>query len=190
MQTLIKQKTITYQDYLKFPNDVKGEIIQGEFTMAVAPNSNHQFIITRLMILLSNSIDKNKSGYLFPAPIDVIFDHETMLEPDIVFVSKEKKEIIQKRGIFGTPDLVIEIISPISQYKDNVIKKEIYEKFGVKEYWLVNPYLKSIEILTLLDNKYQLFSEGFLEDDGNIIVNSKFIPNLETNLTEIFTENF
>ena len=181
----------TYQDYSKLGNEIF-EIIDGERkNMTPAPSYEHQDIQSTIVRILINYIFDNKLGKLLFAPIDVILDNKNVVQPDILFLSNEKRNLIQKRGIFGAPDLVIEIISPSSRYRDIFEKKELYEKFGVKEYWLVDYYMKNIEILVLDENnKYKLYSEGSLQERENeqekVILKSNVLSELELDLEEIF----
>lgn len=181
----------TYHDYLKANNEIF-EIVDGERkNMTPAPSYEHQDIQSTIVRILINYIFDNKLGKLLFAPIDVILDNKNVVQPDILFLSNEKRNLIQKRGIFGAPDLVIEIISPSSRYRDIFEKKELYEKFGVKEYWLVDYYMKNIEILVLDENnKYKLYSEGSLQERENeqekVILKSNVLSELELDLEEIF----
>jgi Uma2 family endonuclease len=191
---LAEKELYTYDNYLKAGDEVF-EIIEGEKKeMTPAPNFEHQDVQAAIVRKLITYIFDNKMGKLLFAPTDVILDNENVVQPDILFLSNEKKELIEKRGIFGSPDLVIEIISPSSKYRDTFVKKDLYEKFGVKEYWLVDYYMKNIEILCLDENnKYQLYSEGSLEERENtelkVVIKSKVLNELEIDLEEIFNKD-
>jgi len=189
--TLSENKKWTYADYLILEDDNRYEITGGKLLMVPAPDVNHQHISCKLTEFLINFVNRNHSGYIFNAPIDLILNDENVVQPDILFISKQNQSIIKKKGIFGPPDLVIEILSPSSQYHDTYEKKDLYEKLKVKEYWLVNHYMKSIEILVLNDHcVYELFSEGILENDENAIVKSKVLNGMEVKLALIFDEQF
>lgn len=107
--------------------------------MTPAPASQHQRILARIFVQIFANVEKYSLGEAFVAPVDVFFDDENVFEPDILFVSKERAEIIRDDGIHGAPDLVIEILSVTSGYHDTKTKKRVYEKYGVKEYWIVDP---------------------------------------------------
>ena len=93
--------------------------------------------------------------------------------------------------MFGAPELVVEILSPSTQYKDVFEKKNLYERFRVKEYWMVNPYMKSIEVLSLNKNGvYTLFSEGYMDEGGNRVIRSKVLKDFSIDLCEVFKEYF
>lgn len=150
-------KKYTYEDYCKISDDKRYELIEGELLMTPSPITRHQRISRRLEFILEKFITENKLGELFYAPYDVHFDNENVVQPDILFISKDKLGIIGEENVQGAPDLVIEIISESSAYRDMVQKKKLYAKFGVKEYWIVIPEGEEIEIHTLHNNTYQLY---------------------------------
>ena len=160
METTILQKHWTYADYSGLDDEHRYEIIEGERVMAPAPSFKHQKIVTRLIHFLSNAVYENNAGEIIVAPLDLVLDDDIVLQPDIIFISQENKEIIKDAAVFGAPDLVIEILSPASIYRDTQVKKSIYEKAGVKEYWLVFPDEKVIEIFALTRGKYKLISSA------------------------------
>ena len=115
------------------------QLIMGELIMTPAPSYKHQKVSALIFLQLYSFVQEHKSGEALYAPVDVFFDDENVFEPDILFVSKERANIIEENGIHGAPDLVIEILSVTSGYHDTKIKKRVYEKYGVKEYWIVDP---------------------------------------------------
>jgi len=191
-QILVEEKRWTYDDYLNLEDEKRYEIIGGKLIM-MSPSleTNHQFISARLEFLFMRFVESNDLGYVLDAPADVILDAENIVQPDILFIAKDNRHIIKKRGVFGTPDLVVEILSPSTQYKDVFEKKNLYERFKVKEYWIVNPYMKSIEVLSLNENGiYTLFSEGYMDEGGNRVILSKFLKDFSIDLCEVFKEDF
>lgn len=132
------------------------QIINGEEVMSPSPKTPHQRASTRLIGHLFIYVNELELGELFHAPYDVILEDDfNHLQPDIVFISNQNEEIIQD-WVKGVPDLVIEIVSPGSKKMDTVVKKEIYEKHGVHECWIVFPEQVCIEVYTLADGKYSL----------------------------------
>jgi Uma2 family endonuclease len=110
------------------------QIINGEEVMSPSPFLPHQRISNRLFVILSNYVNHLNLGEVFVAPLDVILEDEVnRLQPDVFFVSKQNKDILQD-WVRGVPDLVIEIVSKGSVRLDTVIKKEVYERYGVREY--------------------------------------------------------
>lgn len=153
---IIEKKKYTYEDYLKTPDDKRYELINGELLMTPSPIPNHQRISGKLEFILRKFITENNLGEVFDAPCDVYLDNENVVQPDILFISKDRLGIIGEKNIQGAPDLAIEIISENSVYRDIVQKKRLYARFGVKEYWIVIPEEKEIEVYILKDNTYQL----------------------------------
>ncbi|MCC6545491.1 MAG: Uma2 family endonuclease [Nitrospirae bacterium] len=152
----IEKKKYTYDDYLKTPDDVRYELIEGDLLMTPSPITNHQRISRKIEFLLEKFVTENDLGEIFYAPYDVHFDDENVVQPDILFVSKERSNIIGDKNLQGAPDLVIEILSESNAYRDLIQKKKLYARFGVKEYWIVVPGEKTIDIHILKDKTYQL----------------------------------
>lgn len=175
-------KKYTYEDYCKISNDKRYELIEGELLMTPSPITNHQRISRRLEFILEKFITENNLGELFYAPYDVYFDNENVVQPDLLFISKDRLHIIGEKNVQGVPDLVIEIISENSAYRDMVQKKKLYAKFGVKEYWVVIPEGEEIEIYTLKDNTFQIY-KAYGKDDT---LESNVLESLKIGLMDIF----
>lgn len=137
-----------YYDYTLMPEDKRCELIDGDFYMTPSPTTTHQMILHRIESLLTEFVDKHRLGTVLFAPLDVIFSNEDVVQPDILFISNERREIIKAENIHGAPDLVVEILSPSTAQRDLVIKKKLYSRFAVREYWIVDPSQKTIEVLT------------------------------------------
>jgi Uma2 family endonuclease len=143
----------TYSDIEKLPEWPSGpllEIIGGELFLVPSPNLDHQRISRRLTSIIIQYVEKHKIGEIFYAPVDVVFSDENVLVPDLIFISREHINILHPNRIQGAPDLVIEILSE-NKEADLVHKKEIYEKYGVREYWIIDP--KSREIMKYVSEK-------------------------------------
>jgi Uma2 family endonuclease len=155
--TLEKQaKRWTYEEYYKLEDDQRYEIIDGQLLMAPAPDTWHQDWLGDLYTLLRAFVKKHQLGRLFMAPVDVVLDEENTVQPDLVFVATNNLGIIQRRAIFGTPDLLVELVSPSSVRRDRVEKMKLYARFGVKEYWIGDAAKRSLDILTLTKDRYEL----------------------------------
>ena len=178
-----KEKVLTYEDYLRLEDDKRYEVINGRLNEMPAPTPLHQDIVGRIFLLLSAFILRKNVGKVLLSPIDVVFEDRYVLQPDIVFISKERLGIIGEKAIMGPPDLVVEIISPATVRRDTVVKKGIYERFGVREYWIVYPEERAVEVWSLNDKgKYELFSVA--EGEGK--VRSKVLEGFEVDLKEVF----
>ncbi len=173
----------TYEDYLRLADDKRYEVINGRLYEMPAPTPLHQRILIRIAKFMIYFVERKDPGEVLPSPIDVVLGDKYVLQPDIIFISKDRLGIIGEKAIMGPPDLVVEIISPATVRRDTVVKKEIYEKFGVREYWIVYPDEKAIEVWVLNDKgKYDLFSVA--EGEGK--VKSKVLEGLEIDLKEVF----
>lgn len=162
--TIATRVKLTYADLRLFPNDGKRhELVGGEHIMTPAPKINHQNASGNMFELLRASARKHKLGRVFAAPVDVMFSDFDVTEPDIVFISREREKIITADNIRGAPDLVIEILSPSTAEMDRQVKFKLYEKYGVREYWIVDPDAKWVEIFALRSSGYESlgkFSRG------------------------------
>jgi len=151
----IKQKIWTYNDYYNLSDDKRYEVIEGELIEMPAPNIEHQDISGNLEFMIRDYVKRNKLGKVYDAPTDVKLDDMNVVQPDLLFISNENKGIIKDNYIEGSPDVVIEILSPSNRDHDMVTKFALYEKFCVKEYWIIDPDQKSIEIFSLDNVKLQ-----------------------------------
>lgn len=174
-------KRWTYEEYYRLDDDQRYEIIDGNLLMAPAPDTWHQDWIGELHLLLQHHVKRHTLGKVFLSPTDVVLDSENTVQPDLIFVSAANVGIIKQRAIFGTPDLLIELISPSSVRRDRYDKKELYARFGVKEYWIGDPANKSLEILTLKEGRYELYCAA--QVNGKLT--SLVLAGLEFDLTEI-----
>jgi Uma2 family endonuclease len=148
---------LTYEDYVLLPNDRnRYEILEGELTVTPAPSTKHQTASGNLFVLLAHYSKQRDLGKLFHAPIDLILESTSVLQPDLLFVSKTRQNIITERAIEGAPDLVIEILSPATSRIDRITKAQIYARHRVPAYWIVDPDLEVVEIYLLEADGYRL----------------------------------
>ena len=138
------------------------EVIEGEKFMSPSAPLNHSGIIFRLGMLIGNYVIAKKCGYVFPDDVDVHLPDGSLFKPDLVVVKKENEGILNWRGaIYGVPDMVVEVLSRSTRKKDLTIKKDIYESNGVKEYWVIDPWVKAVDVYILRDGKFELDGEYF-----------------------------
>ena len=137
METLTKKATIA--DYQQLPEGARYQLIDGEIIDVPSPTARHQKIAMRISAKLFFHAEKNSLGTVLFAPMDVYLNDENAVQPDILFVSKANEAIIRENGIYGAPDLIVEILSPSTSYYDTKRKFRLYEKHGVQEYWLIDP---------------------------------------------------
>ena len=139
---------LTYDDFVRIPDDGKRhEIIDGVHFVTPSPNLRHQDLVLRLGVALANFLDAHpERGRVFVAPFDVVFSFHDVVEPDVIFVAPDQLDILTDQNIQGTPALVVEILSPSTKKRDLQVKRLLYERSGVREYWLVDPDLDSVTI--------------------------------------------
>ena len=159
------------------------ELIDGIIMKRTSPSLVHQRVSRRLSELLGAFLKTNPIGEYFPAPTDVSLDEHTGIVPDISFVSKERAFIVENDDyIAGTPDFIIEIISPGNIRRDRVEKKDLYERFAVKEFWLVDPANRTVEVYLMNENTYQL--QALEEGEGKVV--STVVKGFEVEVKEVF----
>ena len=155
METVLIQPPKTIQEvWGSLPEGTLCQLINDKLVMSPAPIDLHQKVIGEIYIEISLRLRKNKIGEIRIAPYDVHFSKENILQPDIVFIKNENIRKIKSRGLFGAPDLVIEILSPSTAHLNFGEKKLIYEKYGVQEYFIVEPNSKTVTSFFLLDHEY------------------------------------
>ena len=175
---------LTVRDYLAIPEDDENryELIDGELYMAPAPTWEHQESIGNLFFVLRGFVRANGLGRVVPSPVDVYLSNEDVFQPDIVFVSVERLDIIHSSGVHGAPDLVIEMLSPGTARRDRILKRERYEMFDVGEYWQADPIARTITVLRLQNGKFEIvgvFGEG-------MTVETPLLPGLRVDVSAVF----
>lgn len=182
MNTAAVEKRYTYKDYFLIDDEKRYEVMKGELVMVPAPFTIHQRTSRNLEFILCDFVRGKKLGEVLYAPTDVVFAEDVVVQPDILFISKERLDIIKEAAVMGSPDLVVEIVSPSSASYDTIDKRNIYEQYGVKEYWLVFPQEKVIEILMLENNLYREFCKA--KKTGG--VKSKIVDGMAVELKDVF----
>ncbi|MBF0319038.1 MAG: Uma2 family endonuclease [Nitrospirae bacterium] len=158
------------------------EIINGEEITGPSPFGRHQRISGNLYDIIRQYVKAKDCGQVYYSPLDIIFEEGVnRLQPDILFIRKENMAIFQD-WIRGVPDMVCEIISHGTYAKDTAVKRAIYERYRVPEYWIVLPEFETIEILTIENNSYKTHSIAEIEG----VVTSKIIDGLQVNVRDIF----
>src|SRR4030066_711644 len=180
--TTTEKRKFTYEDYLKTPDDKRYELIGGELLMTPSPVPKHQRISRKIEFMLEKFVTENDLGEIFHAPCDVHLDDENVVQPDILFISKDRLNIIGEKNIEGAPDLAIEILSESTAYRDLIQKKKLYSRFGVKEFWIVIPGEVSIEVYILKDNTY-LLHRAYAKNE---VLESPYLKGFKIELKGIF----
>ena len=185
----IKKKNCTYADYISWSDDQRWEIIDGEAYCMNAPNTAHQRLSRKLTIQISKILDE-KECELFYAPFDVLLPKgnesvdniKTILQPDLLVICDKEK--IKKNYCLGAPDWVVEILSPSTASRDQILKRRTYEKAGVKEYWVCHPTDFTVTIYRL-ENQKLVYQDTY---DETAEPEVKAVPGLKVNLKDAFPE--
>jgi len=180
---------LTYEDFLLFPDDGKRhELIDGEHYVTPSPNLRHQHIAGRLHLIIGVWLEAHPIGRLYFAPLDVLFSNVDVVEPDLLYVSNERAATALANGkhVTGAPDLVIEIGSPGTRRRDETIKRRLYERFGVTEYWIVDPDIDAIRVNHAVDGRFGRPVERSAEA-GDVLATTSF-PGLEIALSRVFAD--
>ncbi len=174
----------TVKDYEALPEGSPYQLIMGELVMSPAPNPLHQEVLKRMFLEFHEAIERKKLGKVFFAPIDLYMDEENVFQPDMVVLLRGNIQKLTEKGIEGVPDLVVEVLSPSTAYYDLKEKKEVYERKGVKEYWIVDPKVEEVEVYVNEGGHFRLFSHA--RDEGR--VRSHTVEGLEIDVKELFKE--
>ena len=150
---------LTYKDYEALPNDGRRyEIHEGELSVTPAPGTRHQRTLGQLYHLLRLHVDSRRLGEVLLSPVDCILSDSTIVQPDLVYLDPTRAHLVSTRGIEGPPTLVIEILSPSTTNIDRSTKHQLYRRFEVPYYWIVDPEARTAEAYGLAEGRYTLLA--------------------------------
>lgn len=172
----------TYEDYKNTPEDKRYELLDGELVMVPSPREHHQRLSIKLAVRLQQFVEETGMGYVYTAPFDVVFSDADVVQPDLLFVSEGRRHIITDDNIQGAPDIVVEILSQSTAGRDRTYKRSLYARYGVQEYWLVDPDTRTVEVLGLGEQGFE--SEGTY-GVGQMLVSPQ-LDGLSISLDEVF----
>jgi Uma2 family endonuclease len=179
---------LTYDDFVLFPDDGKRhEIIDGEHYVTPSPNTKHQRVFMNLAVAIGGWLEEHPIGRLFGAPYDVVLSVFDVVEPDLVYLSNERAaEVMTAKNLQGAPELVVEIASRGTRARDETIKRRLYERASVREYWCVDPEVDVVRV-------YHRGNDGFtrpveLSREARDILTTPLLPGLSLPLERIFRE--
>jgi Uma2 family endonuclease len=176
---------MTYADFRALPEDgQRWELIEGELTVGPAPNVKHQSVSMWLSYHLTRQIQVTGRGRVFAAPTDVWFSETTVLEPDLVVVLAGGRARVEAACIQGPPDLVVEILSPSTRRRDVGVKAALYARFGVPEYWVVDPEDDRVEVHVLDGAAYRLETRV----SAPAVLEAATIADVSVDLGEVFAD--
>ena len=178
---------LTYDDFVHFPDDGKRhELIDGCHFVTPSPNTRHQVISGRLHGLIWAYLDATPIGHVLQAPWDVVFTDVDVVEPDLVYISNQRAAIITPAHARGAPDLVVEIASPGTRRRDETLKRRLYERDGVTEYWVVDGDLNRIRVYRRAG---QLFGRPLdLTREAGDVLTSPLFPGLTLPLARVLRD--
>jgi Uma2 family endonuclease len=179
---------LTYDDFLLFPDDGKRhELIDGEHYVTPSPSRKHQAIVWNLATTMGPYLESHPVGRAFVAPFDVIFSDFDVVEPDLLFISNARlEEILTTKNVRGAPNLAVEIASPSTRTRDETLKRKLYERFGVDEYWVIEPDTDTIVVHRHDGESYKPVSE-LTAERGDTLATS-LLPGLALPLERIFKD--
>ena len=152
-----RKEKLTVRDYMSMPDDGRRfELIDGELIFLPTPYVIHQMIIGELIRVLGAFEDSRDIGRVYISPLDVVLSEHDVLQPDVFFISKKRLHIVGELNIQGAPDLVIEVLSPDTEERDRGIKRDLYLRFGVREYWIIDPANITCEVLRAGDTEFEI----------------------------------
>jgi Uma2 family endonuclease len=175
---------LTYDDLETIPQEREGdrqELIDGELVVTPSPIPKHQIVSGNIEFALQSHVRENDLGLVLDAPTDVRLTPDNVLIPDILFISRDRLHVVGPKTIDAPPDLVVEILSPGTRQRDLTTKHVLYARFGIQEYWVVDPEARNVTVLGLVGDRYVPISH---EDEGTI--NSHVLPGLSLTREAIF----
>jgi Uma2 family endonuclease len=147
MDALRETARYTYEDLAAFPDDgLRREIIDGELYVSPSPALPHQVVIGNLYFLIRSHLVSHPAGRIVLAPFDVVFSKFDVVEPDLLFVSHARDEVLTTKYVDGSPDLVVEVLSSSSRRTDEITKRRLYERFDVLEYWIIDSEVETVKV--------------------------------------------
>jgi Uma2 family endonuclease len=179
---------LTYDDFVLFPDDgQRHELIDGEHYVTPSPNIRHQRISGNLHLLIGTWLEEHPIGQLFYAPLDVVFSNVDVVEPDLLYMSNERAaQVMTLLHVKGVPELVVEIASPGTRKRDETIKRRLYERFGVAEYWVVDPDVDVVRVYRRDSERFDRAVE--LSRERGDVLTTPLLQGLELPLQRVFRE--
>jgi Uma2 family endonuclease len=176
----------TYEDYQQLPEGAPYELIHGHLVVSPSPTVEHQRLVRKLSRVLDDyRRSAETSGEVLFAPMDVHLSDETVVQPDVLYVSPDRADRIGAQDIQGAPDLVMEVVSPSTSHRDVFDKKRLYEQHGVREYWIVDPDTTTVEVHVLTDEELALHQRCVEEGTAA----SALLDDFTVDLSDLFREH-
>ncbi len=185
MQQDTRDARLTYDDFLLFPDDgLRHEIIDGEHYVTPSPTPRHQVLLGRLHFEIERYLRAHPgNGQVFLSPLDVVFTKWDIVEPDLLFVAADQEDILTEKNVQGAPALVIEIASPGTRRRDEQIKRQLFDRGGVREYWVVDP---DADVVRVFRRQADGSLAAIAELAREAVLTTPLLPGLAIRLNELF----
>ena len=178
---------LTYDDLLQLPDDGKRhELIDGEHYVTPTPNIRHQSIVGTIYLLIATYLETHRIGRILLSPLDVIFSDVDVVEPDLLYVSNARAEALAGVHVRGVPELLIEVASKRTRRRDETIKRRLYERVGVVEYWIVDPEIEAVRVFRRHEGGFTRADEHTRE--AGDVLTTPLLPGLELPLSRVFRD--
>jgi Uma2 family endonuclease len=161
MSTAVRKRLYTFADLKETPDDGRRyEILEGDLFVTPPPNADHQMSVLKLARLMADYVEDRGLGLVLISPFAVRLGESDVPEPDVLFLSKERLPLLKKDCVDGAPDLVVEVLSPGTQHVDRTKKRDLYRRAGVREYWIVDPEARIVEVHDFSGRVTTVFQAG------------------------------
>jgi Uma2 family endonuclease len=179
---------LTYDDFVLFPDDgQRHELIDGEHYVTPYPNMKHQRVLGNLFLVIASWLETHPVGEAFLSPFDVVFSNIDVVEPDLLYLSNERAaEALTPQHVRGVPELVVEIGSPGTRKRDETIKRRLYERSGVTEYWILDPELDVVRVYRRVGETFGRALE--LTREGGDVLTTPLLEGIQLPLGRVFRE--
>ena len=179
---------LTYEDFVQIPDDGKRhELIDGEHYVTPAPRTRHQVILGNLHLVIASWLETHPLGRVFLSPLDIVMSNTDIVEPDLLYLSNERAATtLTELHVRGVPELLVEIASPGTRKRDDGIKRHLYERAGVTEYWIVHPEVDRVRVYRRDGDAFGRALE--LSREHGDVLTTPLLPGLELTLARIFRD--
>ena len=181
---------LTYADFLLFPDDGKRhELIDGAHYVTPSPKLKHQAIVGNLYWLIRSFLTDHPIGNIYLSPLDVVLSDIDVVEPDLLFVACDQRDILTERNVAGPPTLVVEVLSQSTRHRDETLKLKLYERMGVREYWIVDPEGDAVRVYRPASDTADAFERvNQLSVEARDSLSTPLLPGLAISLAAIFAD--
>ena len=181
-------RRLTYRDFVHFPDDGRRhELIDGKHYVTPTPNTRHQRLVTRLSKALGDYLEIHPVGEVFGVPLDCVLSLFDIIEPDVIFIANDQTDIVTKKNLRGAPALVVEINSPSTRRRDRRVKRDLYAKAGVREYWMIDPDANTVTVFRRTPQG-EFPMVGTLTAASDNTLTTPLLPGFELRLPHYFRE--